>query len=116
MQVLRERTEANRYARLRELRFAGVMRNDAFTRLEEELDPADLEVDSQGRGRRWAAWWRSHEAQTQKIGIQQPLDRYPFRFEILEGGYEQSCIVHSSGIRAPRRQPAARIIGFYRSR
>jgi hypothetical protein len=44
MQALRNLTLGNRRARLRELRRAGVIGDDAFHGLEEELDLPDLAV------------------------------------------------------------------------
>jgi hypothetical protein len=53
MQALRKRTREAAPARLRELRRAGVSGDDAFHRLEEELDLADLAGDRRELGRRW---------------------------------------------------------------
>lgn len=53
------------------------------------------------------ARWPSNQTQAQQIGIQQPLDRRPLRFESLECRDEHSCIVLSSVSGAPRRQRAA---------
>jgi len=50
----------------------------------------------------------SGETPAQQIGIQQPLDRSPPRFDLLEGGCEQSGIMIAVGIcsweHAGRRQ------------
>ena len=43
-------------------------------------------VGSEGGG--GAPCWPSNQTQAQKIGIQQPLERHPLRFEILEGRHE----------------------------
>lgn len=57
----------------------------------------------------------SDQTQTQQIGIRQPLDRRSLHFEMLECRHEYSCIVLSRGLGAPRRQHAAKNVGFCHS-
>jgi hypothetical protein len=89
LQALRKRTREAARPRLRELQRAGVSGDDAFHRFEEELDLADLAVDRRELVRGGGAQWSpSNQTKAQKIGIQQPLDRHPLRFEILEGRHQ----------------------------
>jgi hypothetical protein len=69
MQALRKRTLGSRRARLRELRRAGIIDDDAFHGLGEELDLADVRSSVGREGGGAAPCWPSNQTQAQKISI-----------------------------------------------
>lgn len=58
----------------------------------------------------------SNQTQAQQIGIQQPFDRRPSCFDLLECRHEQSRIVPSSASGTHRQRRAASAVGFHRFR